>query len=155
MERTRPPAEEPPAKRARQAQGQQSEEAQSEAEEAEAQGSASFASTERRLVGQSVGHESWYSESYLGAQTAEYEQWCEQLAAEGSFQRYELTPFGNFLLSGPKLEWYLCNALGERAKYQWQQTPRFLQAGYPMENQPLLMALVDRIWVEFGERVNQ
>jgi len=55
---------------------------------------------------------------------------------------------------GPKVEWYLCNESGWRAKYKWGQTPRFLQAGYPMDDEPLLMELVKRIKVEFGEDAN-
>ena len=62
---------------------------------------------------------------------------------------------GKLLKAGPKIEWYLCNEGGERPKYEWGQTPRFLQAGFPMREEPLLMALVERIKTEFGEDVNQ
>ena len=95
-------------------------------------------------------------EDYLGTEkTAEYESWCRLLAFDNRFQRYELAPFGRFLVVGPKLEWYLCDANGYRAKYNWKQTPRFLQAGFPMDMETLLMYLVQRIKDEFGEHVNQ
>ena len=94
-------------------------------------------------------------EDGLGANTAKYESWCRALAEQNKFQRYELAPFGRFLNVGPKSEWYLCDASGRRAKYSWQQTPRFLQAGFPMETEPLLMQLVTRIETEYGEHVNQ
>ena len=105
--------------------------------------------------GERVGKASLYVSDYLGEKTHEYEVWCRALANQNAFRRYELAPFGNFFTVGPKIEWYLCNADGWRAKYKWKQTPRFLQAGYLMSEQPLLMQLVQRIEDEFGEKVNQ
>jgi hypothetical protein len=96
-----------------------------------------------------------YVEHCLGTKKTEYENWCCKLADDGKFQRYELEPFGNFLMNGPKLEWYICDERGWRPKYKWIQTPRFLQAGYPMTEEPLLMALVKMIKDKYGEDVNQ
>lgn len=63
-------------------------------------------------------------------------------------------PGYSFMVAGPKLEWYLCDERGWRCKYGWGQTPRFWQAGYQMEPEPLLTALVRRIKKDFGEDVN-
>ena len=102
-----------------------------------------------------IGHATKYMPAYLGARTLDFERWCRAFAEDNKFLRYELEPYGNFMKAGPKIEWYLCNEPGWRAKYKWIQTPRFLQAGYPMEHEPLLMELAKRIKDEFGEDVNQ
>jgi hypothetical protein len=95
-----------------------------------------------------------YIPSYLEAdERADLEAMCYDLADQGKFQRYELTPYGNFLAAGPKIEYYICNERGERARYGWGQTPRFWQAGYPMDDQ--LIRLVERIEQDYKERVNQ
>jgi len=96
-----------------------------------------------------------YAQDYLAAQERDYLAWCRALAEQGKFQRYEQNmPGYSFMVAGPKLEWYLCDERGWRCKYGWGQTPRFWQAGYPMEPEPLLMALVRRIKEDFGEDVN-
>jgi hypothetical protein len=102
-----------------------------------------------------IGYETKYMPAYLGARTLDFERWCRAFADSNKFQRYELEPYGNFMKVGPKIEWYFCNESGWRAKYKWGQTPRFLQAGYPMDDELLLMELVKRIKDEFGEDVNQ
>ena len=102
--------------------------------------------------------QSIYAQDYLVGQEDRYPNlmWCRKFADEGKFQRYEqLMPGYSFMVVGPKLEWYLCDAHGYRTKYGWGQTERFWQAGYPMEQEPLLMALVRRIKMDFGEDVNQ
>ena len=103
---------------------------------------------------ETVGVDSTYHPTYLGADTQAYEEWCCTLAADSKFRRYELEPWGNFMKVGPKLEWYVCNEQGYRSKYSWGQTPRFLQAGYPMDEEPFVMNLANRIENEFGEKVN-
>ena len=91
---------------------------------------------------------------YLSDQKGEYLDWCHGLAAQNKFQRYELNgPGYGFLIAGPKVEWYRCDERGWRTKYGWGQTPRFWQAGYPMEDAPLVEALARRIEEAFGETV--
>ena len=101
-----------------------------------------------------VGHASVYKPDYLIAQEAQYLGWCRELADQNKFQRYELNgPGYGFLIAGPKVEWYRCDERGCRTKYGWGQTPRFWQAGYPMEDEPLVEALARRIEDESGEKV--
>ena len=101
-----------------------------------------------------VGHASVYKPDYLIAQEAQYLGWCRELADQNKFQRYELNgPGYGFLIAGPKVEWYRCDERGWRTKYGWGQTPRFWQAGYPMEDEPLVEALARRIEDESGEKV--
>lgn len=102
-----------------------------------------------------VGQASLYMANYLtGDQEAKYLEWCRSLAQANHFQRYELFPWGNFLKKGPKVEWYLCDDQGRRAKYGWGQLARFYQAGHPMEDCPLVVQLRNRIHDEFGDDVN-
>ena len=101
-----------------------------------------------------VGYASVYVPDYPNAQNAQYLGWCRELADQNKFQRYELNgPGYGFLIAGPKVEWYRCDERGWRTKYGWGQTPRFWQAGYPMEDEPLVETLALRIEKEFGEKV--
>ena len=101
-----------------------------------------------------VGYASVYKPDYPIAQEAQYLDWCRELADQNKLQRYELNgPSYGFVIAGPKVEWYRCDERGWRTKYGWGQTPRFWQAGYPMEDEPLVEALARRIEEEFGEKV--
>ena len=102
---------------------------------------------------ETVGAASAYYPCYLGDETPAYEGWCRSLAEQGKFQRYELEPFGKFIKVGPKCEWFTKDVRGWRSKYGWGQSPRFYQAGYPMEDEPMVLALAERIEPEFGEKV--
>jgi len=116
---------------------------------------AATSSSSLSTVSEIVGLASLYMPNYLKDEPA-YLEWCRSKADNGEFLRYEQGGLaaGKLLLAGPKIEWYCKNAIGERTKYGWGQTPRFYQAGYPMETEPLVMALAHRIKDEFGETVN-
>ena len=73
-----------------------------------------------------------YAQSYLASQNLEYLAWCRALADQGKFQRYEQNmPGYGFLISGPKLEWYLCDERGWRSKYGWGADAALLASGLP------------------------
>jgi hypothetical protein len=102
-----------------------------------------------------VGEASTYMPLCQAAPAGEYLPWCRKLAEEDKFQRYEQTgPGYSFMKVGPKIEWYLRDDQGRRAKYGWGQTPRFWQAGYPMELEPLVMKLATYIEKTYDEKVN-
>ena len=104
-----------------------------------------------QLHREEFGEGSEYIENYLGAKTQAYETHFKKFADECKFQRYEQRmPGYPFMKKGPKREWYLCDGRGFRAKYGWGQTQRFWQAGYPMQDEPLLMELLQRISHEFN-----
>ena len=101
-----------------------------------------------------IGLASTYSPNYLENES-EFLARCHTLADAGKFQRYEyISPGYTFLIVGPKIEWYACDERGWRTKYGWNQSERFWQAGYPMEQEPLLMALTERIYKECGVKIN-
>ena len=100
----------------------------------------------------SIGKASEYVPDYLGDEESVGLAFCNRM--KPFVQRYKLLQYKNYMIVGPKVEFYIANADGERPKYEWGQAKEWLQAGYPMEPEPFLMALVKSIRKKYGEDVN-